>query len=151
VCGDEMLVVCYSREREFTRTEQGFMLLLKPHIEIAWRNWKKLRSLHARLAGRPAAAPEELLLPPETGRPVMDCLTRRQRQVAEFVAQGLTNPQIAEALGCSPRTVGKHLQNIYEALDIHHRAALAAKWSAAAGPASVIRLLPAGDLTDSHP
>ncbi|MBN1556768.1 MAG: helix-turn-helix transcriptional regulator [Lentisphaerae bacterium] len=128
VCADEMLVVCYSREHIFTKAEQAFMLMMKPHIEIAWRNWKRLRRLRARLTESPVATAPDVELMPPAGPPDMNVLTRRQRQVAELVAAGLTNPQIAHSLGCSPRTVGKHLENIYEALDLHHRAALAAHW-----------------------
>ena len=41
------------------------------------------------------------------------------------MAQGLTNAEIAKALGVSRRTVATHLERIYERLSIHSRAALA--------------------------
>jgi DNA-binding CsgD family transcriptional regulator len=51
-------------------------------------------------------------------------LTKRELDVARLVAQGLTNPQIAERLGLRPRTVSSHLDNIYARLRIGSRAAL---------------------------
>jgi DNA-binding NarL/FixJ family response regulator len=44
--------------------------------------------------------------------------------VAQLVAEGLTNGEIADRLAISAGTVGRHLANIYKRLDIHSRAAL---------------------------
>ncbi len=52
-------------------------------------------------------------------------LSPREREVAMHVAQGLTNVEIAKALGVTRRTVATHLERIYERLRIHSRAALA--------------------------
>jgi non-specific serine/threonine protein kinase len=52
-------------------------------------------------------------------------LTRREREVARLVAQGLTDRQIAEALVIAEGTVGVHLGNIFTKLDLHSRAQLA--------------------------
>jgi len=48
-------------------------------------------------------------------------LTEREVEVLRLVAQGLTNAQVAEALGISPRTVDAHLRSIYSKLDIPSR------------------------------
>jgi DNA-binding CsgD family transcriptional regulator len=53
-------------------------------------------------------------------------LTPRQLEVAELVAKGLANPEIAEHLYLSVRTVTSHLDHIYTKLGISSRAALAA-------------------------
>lgn len=42
-------------------------------------------------------------------------VTRRQREIAELAANGSTNPQIAERLGLSVRTVANQLQHVYTA------------------------------------
>lgn len=55
----------------------------------------------------------------------LDELSAREREVAVHVARGLTNAEIAAALGISRRTVATHLERIYERLGIHSRAALA--------------------------
>jgi pSer/pThr/pTyr-binding forkhead associated (FHA) protein len=52
-------------------------------------------------------------------------LRPREREVAVLVAEGLTNAEIGTRLGISTGTVGRHLANIYERLEIHSRAALA--------------------------
>lgn len=52
-------------------------------------------------------------------------LSPREYEVARLVAEGLTNADIGKRLSISPATVGRHLSNIYERLDIHSRAALA--------------------------
>ena len=59
-------------------------------------------------------------------------LTRRERQVAGLVAQGLTDRQIAESLVITEGTVGVHLNNIFTKLDLHTRAQLAV-WAAEHG------------------
>jgi DNA-binding CsgD family transcriptional regulator len=53
-------------------------------------------------------------------------LTPTQRSVAELVASGLTNRQVADRLFMSAHTVEAHLSAVYQALDIHSRAQLSA-------------------------
>lgn len=52
-------------------------------------------------------------------------LTRRQREIAEFVARGSTNRAIAETLHISEHTVEHHLSGIFERLGLRSRAQLA--------------------------
>jgi DNA-binding NarL/FixJ family response regulator len=54
-----------------------------------------------------------------------DRLSRREREVAGLVAQGLSNAEVAEQLVLSTRTVTTHLERIYARLGIRSRAALA--------------------------
>lgn len=56
----------------------------------------------------------------------IDGLTERESEIACFVGQGLTTPQIAEVLGTSRFTVRNQLTRIYEKLDIGGRVELAA-------------------------
>lgn len=53
-------------------------------------------------------------------------MTAREREVAELVAEGLTNQAIADRLYLSPRTVETHLSRVYRKTDVASRAALAA-------------------------
>jgi DNA-binding NarL/FixJ family response regulator len=65
-----------------------------------------------------------LLLSEESARVAL--LTPRQREILAHVGAGLTDIQIAERLEISPATVRKHLEQIYERLDVHTRTAAAA-------------------------
>jgi DNA-binding response OmpR family regulator/DNA-binding CsgD family transcriptional regulator len=51
-------------------------------------------------------------------------LTTRQAEVAYWVAQGKTNPEIAVILDASPRTIDKHMERILERLGMENRAAI---------------------------
>lgn len=52
-------------------------------------------------------------------------LTDREREVVQFVAQGLTNAEIGERLHCSPATVKAHLASIFTQLQVTNRVRLA--------------------------
>jgi predicted ATPase/DNA-binding CsgD family transcriptional regulator len=56
-------------------------------------------------------------------------LTRRQREVADLVAQGLTDREIAARLVVSPRTAESHVEQILTRLGFRSRAQIAA-WTA---------------------
>ena len=58
---------------------------------------------------------------PETG---WAALTESERAVAELVADGLTNREVAERLFLSPHTVGTHLRHVFTKLDINSRVQL---------------------------
>ena len=54
----------------------------------------------------------------------VDPLTEREREIAFMAAGGLTSREIAEKLFVSQRTVGNHLQHIYDKLGVRGRAEL---------------------------
>jgi DNA-binding CsgD family transcriptional regulator len=67
-----------------------------------------------------------------------DDLTAQERQIAELARDGLSNPEIAERLFLSPRTVEWHLRKVFGKLGIRSRRELANALSAArSGLASV--------------
>jgi ATP/maltotriose-dependent transcriptional regulator MalT len=59
-------------------------------------------------------------------------LTPRELEVLKLIAQGLSNPEIAERLVLSEHTVHRHLANILRKLDLSSRAAAAA-WGVRTG------------------
>jgi DNA-binding NarL/FixJ family response regulator len=65
------------------------------------------------------------LIPAEV-RTVLDQLCAREREIVSYVVHGFANREIADRLCISERTVSTHLVNIYEKLDVHSRAELAA-------------------------
>jgi predicted ATPase/DNA-binding NarL/FixJ family response regulator len=71
---------------------------------------------------------------PEARRPhpgtATSPLTRRQREVAALIAEGLTDRQIAERLVISPRTAESHVEQILTRLGFRSRAQVAAWISA---------------------
>ena len=84
----------------------------------------------------PAAAPRELpaapmLAPPEPGPAeqridaVVTLLSNREREIARFVSDGLTNQQIARRLAISPKTVETHLGRVFGKLGVSSRAQVA--------------------------
>jgi DNA-binding CsgD family transcriptional regulator len=52
-------------------------------------------------------------------------LTRGERCVAELVAEGMTNREVATKLCVSPHTVDFHLRQVFRKLDISNRVNLA--------------------------
>jgi DNA-binding CsgD family transcriptional regulator len=70
-------------------------------------------------------------------------LTTRQEQVLRLVADGLTDAAIGHRLGCSPRTVDKHLEHIYRRLGVSCRtAAIGAAATALADAAATAVISP---------
>jgi len=63
---------------------------------------------------------------PPPRQPAPTQLTRREEQVAELVAQGLRNKEIAAALVISRRTAESHVENILTKLGLWNRAQVAA-------------------------
>lgn len=62
---------------------------------------------------------------PPPAEPVLDTLTSRELMVAEQVAHGASNREIAEALDITERTVKAHLSAIFEKLSVRDRVQLA--------------------------
>ena len=58
-------------------------------------------------------------------------VSRRELEVARLIDRGLTNKQIARALGIEPATVKNHVHNLCEKLSVHRRGAAAARLRAA--------------------
>lgn len=54
-------------------------------------------------------------------------LTSRQRQIAELVVHGCTNPEIAQMLAISANAVKKHVSRLLELLEASNRTELASQ------------------------
>ena len=66
--------------------------------------------------------------PPATSSPAAPAarLTKREREVADLIAEGLTNKEIATRLVISPRTTQAHVEHILTKLGSTSRAQIAA-------------------------
>jgi len=92
------------------------------------------RTAHEARPGMQAARAGELASKPEaaaTGE-AAPALTPRELEVLKLVAQGLSNPDIAQRLILSEHTVRRHLANILRKLDLSSRTAAAA-WGVRTG------------------
>jgi LuxR family maltose regulon positive regulatory protein len=61
------------------------------------------------------------LFPVSTQTTLTEPLTRREQEILELIAAGLTNYEIAEKLVVSPETVKKHSGSIYGKLGARNR------------------------------
>ena len=97
--------------------------VLAPLMEVARPGLR----LHVDLeASARIGAPLVTVLP---AAPALDGLTKRQRQVAELIIEGLSNRAIADRLGVSLFTVKDHVHAILKRLELPSRAALISSFS----------------------
>jgi DNA-binding CsgD family transcriptional regulator len=96
--GDGLLVsfVLNRTRRDFTDRERALLDLLRPYLS----------SLFKKARANPG-------------------MTAREAEVLRWVAAGKSDAQIGAILRISPRTVQKHLQNLYQKLGVESRTAAA--------------------------
>jgi LuxR family maltose regulon positive regulatory protein len=85
--------------------------------------------VHRLLAAFPIAEPEQAT-PSKTQAPkpeLIEPLSKRELEVLQFIAEGLTNPEIASRLFLSQHTIKAHTRNIYGKLSVHNRTQAVAK------------------------
>lgn len=82
--------------RDFTDRERALLELVRPHLERLYRRTRALPALSA-----------------------------RENEVLHWLARGKSDAQIGAILRISPRTVQKHLQNVYTKLGVENRTAAA--------------------------
>jgi len=92
----------------------------------------------------PTGSPQRRLLVLTAGTPQTPApaptndfgLSKRQLEVARWIGHGKTNLQIAALLGISPRTVQKHIEHIFEKMDVKTRVAVASRLHLFPAPAN---------------
>lgn len=73
----------------------------------------------------------------EHGSKGIHSLTEREKEICRLIAGGATNPQIAQTLFLSRKTVERHVSNIFSKLGLKNRAELAARVAAAGADADL--------------
>lgn len=76
----------------------------------------------------PKLSGEVILMVPASGAEepsdlVVGILTKRQREIMDWIAEGKTSAEAAIILGISPRTVEKHLEAVFQRLGVENRIA----------------------------
>ena len=114
VGGGTLVSFVLNRRRiDFSDREREWLDLVGPY----------LARLHRR-ASATATAREPTRLPAIPAPvPVGEPLTAREREVLEWAGAGKTDRDIALLLGCSHRTVQKHLEHVYRKLGVETRTA----------------------------
>ncbi len=107
--------------------ELAALQIRQRHSDAARRLLSRVRPAAERMGMTPWLRRIDALLGAGAGP-----LTARERDVAELVALGRSNREIAEELVLSTRTVGNHVQHILTKLDFGNRSQIAA-WVAVRG------------------
>ena len=116
-----VLAIALSRgEEDYSDAERGLAERARPFLIQAYLNAIAYQAARTGLAGASSRTPlHEALL--AAG------LTRREAQALRLVALGQSNQHVAEALGISHRTVGKHLERGFRKLGVSDRSTAAAR------------------------
>jgi DNA-binding NarL/FixJ family response regulator len=109
-----------------TTSERAELLGVRALSELAEQ---RLRTLGVRTWRRRGAAP---------ARSGLDALSDREREIGQLAASGASNPEIAQAVFLSRKTVERHLSNVFAKLGVRNRTELAAKLAPTSEPGRTI-------------
>lgn len=100
----------FNRQRQdFSERDRDMLNRIAPHFKLAYQ--------HAELASASAKAMSKSLIAFQ--------LTPREAEIALWLAEGKSNPEIAAIFGLSPRTVEKNMEKILEKMGVENRTAAA--------------------------
>ncbi len=114
-----------NRDADFAGDERELLELLHPHFVQAFQNAQLFTSLRGHAAVDFTAWRRH-------------GLTRRECDVLQWLVEGKRNSEIAIILGTQPRTIGKHLENIFAKLRVETRSAAAAEARRLLGEAPIL-------------
>jgi DNA-binding NarL/FixJ family response regulator len=100
---------------------------LSAGVRSAWQGDLAMSPrMAARLVRRLVSAGEHAPVDPDD--PGLSSLSPREREVLHRLADGLTDREIASALGLSPRTVESHVSSVLHKLGVRNRAEAAGRY-----------------------
>jgi DNA-binding CsgD family transcriptional regulator len=114
-----------NRDQDFAAGEREIIELLHAHFLQAFQNAQLFTSLRGHAAVDFRAWRRH-------------GLTRRECDVLQWLVEGKRNSEIAIILGTQPRTIGKHLENIFAKLRVETRSAAAAEARRLLGEAPIL-------------
>jgi DNA-binding CsgD family transcriptional regulator len=134
--GYRLALTAFRERGDFTVQERNRLEIIRRHVVRAFRTSITL----GKATGRPVRAHDLLEHPSLPGGHVIrerhgpfrslmtkqhltPKLSRRESEVLHWVCNGKTNPEIGLILGCSARTVQKHMEHIFQKLDVTSRTA----------------------------
>jgi DNA-binding CsgD family transcriptional regulator len=121
---DRVLALALSRKRQgrnFSDAERDLLDAARPFLIQSYSNAIEHSRLRAELSIRAISPPLPIADPELSAKLRARGVTRRQAEVLSLVATGATDREVARSLGLSERTVQKHLQLCYAALEVHSR------------------------------
>ncbi|WP_369068684.1 helix-turn-helix transcriptional regulator [Kineococcus terrestris] len=123
------LVTAHRAGRPFTEHEERSLALLGPHLRATFDRLVRCGGPRLVLRTVPDLRwVEDVLAPaPPAG------LTPREQEVLTLLAAGCSSAQVAHRLGCSPRTVDKHAQNLSAKLGTASRWEAVSRWRTSGG------------------
>src|SRR5262249_44655733 len=104
------------RERRRTDSRVQFRAALEAFERLGAEPWADRARMELRASGETARRRD----PSTSAR-----LTPQELQIARFVAEGLSNKEVAAQLFLSPRTIDSHLRSVFAKLEISSRTQLA--------------------------
>lgn len=136
--GRHLEIGCNRTGSDFTQHDIDKLELLRPHITQAYLNWCRTAELRGlptapvmllqqhRLAASEMQRAESVSLS-RARTPRAERLTAKEQEVIYWVSEGKANPEIGALLGISPRTVQKHLEHVFQKLNVTTRLAAATR------------------------
>lgn len=116
VRGPTVIGIALNRStHDFTETDRELLTVLHGPLADAYTGLLRTAELREQFTAAPGRSLKQL--------------TPAEHAVLRRAASGATNVAIARQLGCSPRTVAKHLEHVYRKLDVVDRTAAAARYA----------------------
>ncbi|MBP2414514.1 DNA-binding CsgD family transcriptional regulator [Arthrobacter stackebrandtii] len=114
--GPTVIGIALNRTRhDFSESDRDLLSVLRRPLADTYSGLLRISELRAQFMAAPGRS--------------MKQLTPAELDVLRRAASGATNAAIARQLGCSPRTVAKHLEHVYRKLDVVDRSAAAARYA----------------------